>query len=57
MNVRAPAKTDWFRADQIVNDIREPGLRLRLRLQLASAVLIHESKRNKSKPGKKTDPR
>lgn len=46
------AKTDWFRADQIVNDIREPSLRLRLRLQLANAVLVHESKRNRKQAGK-----
>lgn len=36
--------TDWFRADQIVNDIREPSLRLQLKLQLAGAVLARESR-------------
>lgn len=36
---------DWFRADQIVNDIREPGLRLQLKLKLAASVLAQESKR------------
>ena len=51
------AKTDWFRADQIVNDIREPSLRLRLRLQLAGALLVHESTRNKNKLGNKSEPR
>ena len=51
------AKTDWFRADQAVNDIREPALRLRLRLQLASALLVHESTRNRTKPAKKRNPR
>jgi hypothetical protein len=40
----ALATTDWFRADQIVNDIREPSLRLELKLQLAGAVLAKESK-------------
>lgn len=33
------ALTDWFRADQIVSDIREPALRLQLKLHLAGAVL------------------
>lgn len=46
-----PAATDWFRADQIVNDIRDPGLRLRIRLQLAGAVLVHEPKRKTTQPG------
>lgn len=38
------ATTDWFRADQIVSAIREPSLRLQLKLQLAGAVLAQESK-------------
>jgi hypothetical protein len=38
------ATTDWFRADQIASDIREPALRLQLKLQLAEAVLAQESK-------------
>jgi hypothetical protein len=38
------ATTDWFRADQIASDIREPALRLQLKLQLAGAVLAQESK-------------
>jgi hypothetical protein len=38
------ATVDWFRADQIVNDIREPSLRLQLKLQFAGAVLARESK-------------
>jgi len=33
------ATTDWFRADQIVGDIREPSLRLQLKLQFAGAML------------------
>jgi hypothetical protein len=33
------ATTDWFRAEQIANDIREPALRLQLKLQFAEAVL------------------
>lgn len=36
--------TDWFRADQIVGDIREASLRLQLKLQFAGAVLAQESK-------------
>ncbi len=35
---------DWFRADQIVGDIREASLRLQLRLQLAGAILAQPSK-------------
>jgi hypothetical protein len=38
------ATTDWFRADQIASDIREPALRLQLKLQLAGAILAQESK-------------
>lgn len=38
------ATTDWFRADQIVDVIREPALRLQLKLQFAGAVLVQESK-------------
>lgn len=38
------ATRDWFRADEIVNDIREPSLRLQLKLQFAGAVLAQESK-------------
>jgi hypothetical protein len=34
---------DWFRADQIVDVIREPALRLQLKLQFAGAVLAIES--------------
>lgn len=36
--------TDWFRAEQIANDIREPALRLRLKLQFAEAVLASKPK-------------
>lgn len=42
------ATTDWFRADQIVRDIREPSLRLPLRLEFAAAVLARELKSRKS---------
>ncbi|MGH9426896.1 MAG: hypothetical protein ACRD2L_11420, partial [Terriglobia bacterium] len=38
-SLSALAITDWFRADQIVNDIRELSLRLQLKLQLAGAVI------------------
>lgn len=43
-SLSALATTDWFRADEIVNDIREPSLRLQLKLQFAGAVLAQESK-------------
>jgi hypothetical protein len=42
------AGSDWFRADQIVNSVREPSLRLRLKLQFAGAVLAKELKSKKS---------
>lgn len=38
------ATTDWFRSDQIVSDIREPSLRLQLKLQFAGAVLAQGAK-------------
>ena len=46
------ATTDWFRADQIVSNVREPSLRLRLKLQFAGAVLAKElkSKKNQASP-------
>lgn len=44
----ALAATDWFRADQIARDIREPSLRLPLRLEFAGAVLAKELKSRKS---------
>ena len=42
------ATTDWFRADQIVGDIREPSLRLLLKIEIAGAVLAKELKSRKS---------
>lgn len=45
------AISDWFRADQVVNTVREPSLRLLLKLHLAGAVLAKELK---SKPSKAT---
>lgn len=42
------ATTDWFRADQIVSNVREPSLRLLLKLQFAAAVLAKELKFKKS---------
>jgi hypothetical protein len=36
--------TDWFRAEEITNGIREPALRLRLKLQFAEAVLASNPK-------------
>jgi hypothetical protein len=46
------ATTDWFRADQIVSTVREPTLRLLLKLQFAGAVLAKElkSKKNQAVP-------
>ena len=41
------AASDWFRADQIVNSVREPSLRLRLKLQFAGAMLAQELKSRK----------
>ena len=43
-SLSALGRADWFRADQIVNDIREPSLRLQLKLHFAEAVLAQESK-------------
>ncbi len=48
-SLSARATTDWFRAEQIVNDIREPSLRLQLKLQLAGAVLARDSKPKRMK--------
>jgi hypothetical protein len=42
------ATTDWFRADQVVSNVREPSLRLLLKLQFAGAVLAKELKSKKS---------
>jgi len=36
--------SDWFRAEQIANDIREPALRLQLKLKFAEAVLASNPK-------------
>lgn len=38
------ATADWFRAEQIANEIREPALRLRLKLHFAEAVLASNPK-------------
>jgi hypothetical protein len=43
------AATDWFRADQIVSSVREPSLRLLLKLQFAGAVLAKELKSKKDR--------
>jgi hypothetical protein len=42
------ATSDWFRADQIVSNVREPSLRLLLKLEFAGAVLAKELKSKKS---------
>ena len=47
------ATTDWFRADQIVSEIREPSLRLLLKLEFAGAVLAKELKSRKSQAAQK----
>jgi hypothetical protein len=47
------AAADWFRADQIVNSVREPSLRLLLKLQFAGAVLAKELKSKKSQAAPK----
>ena len=39
------ATTDWFRVNGIADAIREPSIRLQLKLQFAQAVLEHEPKR------------
>jgi hypothetical protein len=44
----ALATSDWFRAAQIVEEIREPSLRLLLKLEFAGAVLAKELKSRKS---------
>ena len=38
---------DWFRANEIADNIREPALRLQLKLQFAEAMLVQESKPKK----------
>lgn len=43
-SVSALGTIDWFRSEQIANDIREPALRLRLKLQFAQAMLASNSK-------------
>jgi hypothetical protein len=44
------AASDWFRADQIVSSVREPSLRLLLKLHFAGAVLAKELKSKKAIP-------
>ncbi len=44
-SVSTLAVKDWFRADQIVNEIREPSLRLKLKLQMAEAVIAKGSEK------------
>lgn len=46
-NLSGLATTDWFRADQIVSDVREPSLRLLLKLEFAGAVIAKELKSRK----------
>lgn len=47
-SLSALATKDWFQADAIVNQFREPSLRLRLKLQFASAVLTKSRSSGKS---------
>lgn len=56
-SLSALATTDWFRADQIANDIREPSLRLQLKLQFAGAVLAQDSKPKRKEPTPKPSAR
>jgi hypothetical protein len=46
------ATADWFRADSIVNDIRDTALRIQLKLQFADAVLAEASKPRKKASSK-----
>lgn len=45
--------SDWFRANQIADSIREPALRLRLRLAFAQAMIAEGPKPKKKEPTKK----
>jgi hypothetical protein len=51
----ALATSDWFRAAQIVEEIREPSLRLLLKLEFAGAVLAKElkSRKNQTVPNRR----
>lgn len=51
------ATTDWFRVDQIVSNVREPSLRLLLKLQFAGAVLAKELNSKKSQGNPKSSAR
>jgi hypothetical protein len=51
-SLSALATTDWFRSDSIVNEIREPSLKIQLKLQFADAVLVEQSKSRKKAPSK-----
>lgn len=42
-SLSALSTIDWFRAESILSNIREPSLRLRLSLQFAGAVLAQDS--------------
>lgn len=46
------ATADWFRADSIVNDIRDTALKIQLKLQFADAVLVEQSKLRKKASSK-----
>lgn len=45
--------SDWFRANQIADSIREPALRLRLRLAFAQAMIAEGPKPRTKEPTKK----
>jgi len=51
-SLSALATADWFRADSIANEIREPSLRIQLKLQFADAVLVEQSKLRKKASSK-----
>lgn len=52
-SLSALAIKDWFRADQIVSEIREPSLKLQLKLQMAEAVLAKKLKPKKKEAAAK----
>ncbi|HEY5883887.1 MAG TPA: hypothetical protein VIT88_04330 [Pyrinomonadaceae bacterium] len=48
-SLSALATADWFRADLIVDQIREPSLRLQLKVQFAGTVLAQQTKARSEK--------
>ena len=52
-SVSTVATNDWFRANQIADGIREPALRLRLKLEFAKIMIAEGPKPKKKEPTKK----